>query len=387
MNKKFLRILWSSNSPWTNSGYAMQSDMITKRIAKDGYPIGFVAFYGLEGGKIEKDGIIFYPKTASAYGEDAVVDHSRDFKPDVTITFQDLETLNPEALSHFVRWIPMTPVDTDPVSPFILDRARGAYRVISISTFGQEQFRTKGVFSTYLPCMVDTNVFKPMRNREDMRKTLAIPDDIFLFGMIGANKEWPPRKSYQEAMDAFKIFHDTHPKSGMYFHTNYLQGHVFPIEEYARFIGIQDVCYKTPPYNMMFQVERQDVASIMNAFDCQLAPSSNEGFGVPIIEAQACGIPVITNHFSATTELVKHKETGYVAETAYKVFTPKLGYIGIPSVPDIVEGMNYIFENKDALGKAARAFALENYDTDMIYATKWRPFLEKLEMEIYPTTQ
>lgn len=39
-----------------------------------------------------------------------------------------------------------------------------------------------------------------------------------------------------------------------------------------------------------------------------LFPTLKEGFGFPIIEAQSCGVPVITTHYEPMNELVPYKE-------------------------------------------------------------------------------
>ena len=47
------------------------------------------------------------------------------------------------------------------------------------------------------------------------------------------------------------------------------------------------------------------VANLYQAFDVLLNPSMGEGFGIPILEAQACGVPVIASDHSAMTELTQ----------------------------------------------------------------------------------
>jgi glycosyltransferase involved in cell wall biosynthesis len=296
MNKK-LRILINTNAPWASSGYAQQSYDLLPLIKQEGYEIAASCFYGLEGGSILLDGIKFYPKIGDPWGVDAMLNHAKDFKADVVFSLQDTWVLNPIELGKINRWIPITPIDHDPVPNSVYDRLRSAYRVVTYSKFGHEQLQNKGMHSTYIPHTVDTDIFKPI-DKNVIRDELKIPKDVFLFGMVGANKDNPPRKGFQHAIDAFVKFHKAHPKSAMYFHTLLQQQGGFPIEDYVKFLGITDYIYHLQPYEQLFKVHRQDMKKIYSAFDVLVMTSENEGFGVPIIEAQACGVPVITDDFT-----------------------------------------------------------------------------------------
>jgi len=50
--------------------------------------------------------------------------------------------------------------------------------------------------------------------------------------------------------------------------------------------------------------EKSTLVEIYNAADMLIAPSFHEGFGITLIEAMACGIPVITSKVSAMPEVV-----------------------------------------------------------------------------------
>ncbi|WP_404789616.1 glycosyltransferase family 4 protein [Altericista sp. CCNU0014] len=51
------------------------------------------------------------------------------------------------------------------------------------------------------------------------------------------------------------------------------------------------------------QPDEQDLIRLYNAADCLMAPSFYEGFGLTILEAMACGTPVITGNVSAMPEV------------------------------------------------------------------------------------
>lgn len=384
---KKLRIFVSTNAMWSPSGYAQQAADLLPLIRDEGYPLAVSNFYGQEGGMFMLDGIKQYPKLAHPFGGDALHTHANDFNADVVITLQDLWVIEDEHLKQTKNFIPIVPVDHDPIPMAIFNKLRLAYKVITYSKFGHEQLIKLGMNSTLIPHTVNTEIFKNLDKKEDLRKALSVPDDLFMFGMVAANKDNPSRKSFQEVLDAFKMFQDKHPNSGIYFHVLLEQQGGFPIATYANSIRLKNI-YNTPPYQQLFKTTKEDMAKIYNTMDCLLAPSTNGGFEVPIIEASACEIPVITNDFTAMKDLVVDGVTGYKTEVAFKRFTQLNSYIGIPSVKSIYECMEKVyalsFKKRAEMGKAGRKLILDEYDLKTVFTTKWRPFLLKLENEFYP---
>ncbi len=55
---------------------------------------------------------------------------------------------------------------------------------------------------------------------------------------------------------------------------------------------------------------RPDVSSLLQAADIFVFPSYNEGFGLAILEAMACGLPIVASRARAIPELVLHQQTG-----------------------------------------------------------------------------
>ena len=303
-------------------------------------------------------------------------------------TVYDISTTTENFFANnlLVHNCPIVPIDHEPTPPAIIDRLKLAYRIITYSKFGYNELKKAGLHSTYIPHTVEADIFKPL-DKSKLKKEIGIPDDYYVFGMVSANKDNPPRKSFQHVMDAFKAFHDLHPKSCLYFHTLMEQSGGFPLKEYAKALGIEGSIYHTPPYEMLYLVKPEDIANIYNTFDVLLCPSLNEGFGVPIIEAQSCGVPVIANDFTAMRELVENGKTGYKVKQSELRFDPLLSYVGVPDTEDIYNSMIKLYNRSEKevreMSDNCRNFILENYDLKLVWEKHWKPFLSRLEKEVY----
>ncbi len=66
--------------------------------------------------------------------------------------------------------------------------------------------------------------------------------------------------------------------------------------------------------HVKFLGKQDGLVEILNASDLFLIPSQSESFGLAALEAMSCGIPVISSSVGGLPELVRHNETGYIAE-------------------------------------------------------------------------
>jgi N-acetyl-alpha-D-glucosaminyl L-malate synthase BshA len=75
------------------------------------------------------------------------------------------------------------------------------------------------------------------------------------------------------------------------------------------------LCRQLELYDKVRFLGKQDgLVEILASSDLFLIPSQSESFGLAALEAMSCGLPVISSSVGGLPELVKHNETGYIAE-------------------------------------------------------------------------
>jgi glycosyltransferase involved in cell wall biosynthesis len=74
--------------------------------------------------------------------------------------------------------------------------------------------------------------------------------------------------------------------------------------EYAKSLGILERCHFEPP--------QPDVLDFYAAADLYVSPSHEDSFGLPVLEAMSCGLPVITSAFAGVSDLIHNGEDGFV---------------------------------------------------------------------------
>lgn len=67
-------------------------------------------------------------------------------------------------------------------------------------------------------------------------------------------------------------------------------------------------------HKVVFLGKQEGLVEILNCADLFLIPSQSESFGLSALEAMSCGVPVISSSVGGLPELVRHNETGYIAE-------------------------------------------------------------------------
>ena len=63
---------------------------------------------------------------------------------------------------------------------------------------------------------------------------------------------------------------------------------------------------------ILWEPARPDVIDFYAAADIYVSPSREDSFGLPVAEAMACGLPVVTSKFAGVSELIVNNRDGFV---------------------------------------------------------------------------
>jgi glycosyltransferase involved in cell wall biosynthesis len=318
-------------------------------------------------------------------GEDwnrCVYQWSAHHEADLVITLMDVWPLDHEIFAEIEKtrrlasWVP---VDHKPVPPPVAAFFHATNATpIAMSKFGEQELHEAGLDPLYIPHGVETDVFIP-KDRQSIRDDFGIPQDAFVVGMVANNQGTSPsRKAFSECFLAFSIFRNAHPGAILYLHcemTGFRNG--LDLWRMASRFDIPIESMRVSHTVLMENgVPPQVMADIYNSMDVLLNPSYGEGFGVPLIEAQACGIPVIVTDWTAMPELCFSGWT--VGGTPWDHPMAEASWMQ-PDVGQIVSALEAAYESRgDEQMAAAARFGAMRYDADHILEAYWKPALEKL---------
>lgn len=393
-----LRMLYSSNAPWTNSGYGVQSRSLLPRLAQ--FPefggidnIAMFAWYGLQGGIHNVGGMRVYPGGMDPYGNDVIEAHTRDFKANIVVSLIDVWVMRDTAKKVApALWLPWTPIDHDPIPEAVLTALQDAHLTLSYSKWGRDMLNAAGVNNAYIPHGVETSTYCVNPDRDSVngfrRQILRIPDGGHLTVMVAANKGYPDRKAFQVQVRAWANFAKDKPHARLYIHTEptTMYGGL-DLHKLITSLGIAEKVLFPERYQYFNGFPAEFLALIYNSADVLLGASMAEGFGIPLIEAQACGTPVITTDFSAMPELVRW---GYKIEPRDMLWTPMNSWQAWPDHEGITDALGELFGQWEAHGfqwpMSSRLQAQEaihsEYSWDSIVQNQWAPLVQRLAGEV-----
>jgi glycosyltransferase involved in cell wall biosynthesis len=355
-----------------------------------GHDVAISAFFGLGGAPLRWDDLLVYPGSMDGYGNDVVTAHAAHHfggaaADGVVITLVDAWVMNPRTMAR-TNWCPWTPIDHDPPPPRVLEHLiGGGAQPIAMSRAGHAALEAKGLDPFYVPHGVDTEVYAPM-DRAEARELLGWPLEPFVVGMVAANRGVPSRKGFPEALAAFGAWRQKRGGAAkharLYLHTEQ-SGivHGVPLPPLIESLEIGDAVEFVDQYrhHAVGGCDAGYMRAVYSAIDVLLNPSLGEGFGIPIVEAQACGTPVIVTDTTAMPELCGAGwrvggQMTYTTQSSWQV---------TPSIPQLMDALDAAYDAKRSpeLAHDARALALE-YDADLVADRYWRPALESIERRV-----
>ena len=272
--------------------------------------------------------------------------HFGSLRGGLVLSLVDVFVLEPAVWRELnvASWVP---VDHDPVPPAVLDflAATGAVP-IAMSRFGQEQL--SAFDPLYVPHGVATDVYRP-QPRAELRAAGGFPQDAFVVGIVAVNKGVPSRKSLAEMIEAFAVFRARHDDAVLYLHTEVEgqhQGTHLPslLEE----LGVdEDAVLVVDQNRYLFNpFTPEELAATYSTLDVLLNASMGEGFGLTVLEAQACGVPAIVTDFTAMSEVCGAGwKVGYERH-----WTDQASWQARPRVEEIVESLEACYGSTRSRG-------------------------------------
>lgn len=424
-----IRILVNTEASYLPTGYGVYGRELLSRLHATGkYEIAELAsfadpddsrnrqvpwkFYPVKPNKNDPKAVEqFNSNQSNAFGQWMFEAACLDFKADVLISWRDAWMSKFEFTSPFRRFykhITMPTVDAEPQKDAWLDLYQTADGVFAYSDWGCDQLKKQAsdkinVLGSASPA-AEYDLFFPPPSKSEYKRSMNISPDIFIVGTVMRNQK---RKLYPDLLVAFDKFLKAAPpelaqKTFLYIHTCWpdigwdiptlikelnLQskvittymclkcGLVFPSQfQYAvtDCPRCKDMTARMP---MSHQgVSRESLAAIMKLFDVYVQYASLEGFGMPMVEAAACGLPVFATDYSAMCDVVR-KVGGYPIKVKHlyrEVETHR--FHGIPDEDDFINKLTSLLlkpqEIRNVQSRQIATLTRKNYDWDAT-ASKW----------------
>ncbi len=412
MNKK--KILFCTESSHISSGFGNFSRAILSRLYKLGYDVAELSCYRnpsqpkIEPWKIYPAAL---PRDHSKYKQYSADPSNQfgkfifdfvllDYKPDIVIDFRDFwmfayQEISP--LRKFFYWMIAPTFDSSPLlidtmvnfsnADMVLTHTQWANKELS-RLDKNKQLNLGGILSD----SVDTNIFKPVKNKNAHKSKYNLAD-AFIIGSVLRNQK---RKLIPELFGILRKALDNNPNKNilLYLHTSYpeIDGWNIPellleynVANYVLFTyrcnkchncmikkyhGPTTICNKCNSVAGMSSVtngiSHNNLCDIYNLFDIYIQYSICEGFGIPQVEAVACGIPLITVDYGAMGEIGRNLNASLVkVKTSFREADSN----AIRVYPDndhalsIIESLLHTTTLSD-IGYQSRQLLLEKYSWD-----------------------
>jgi glycosyltransferase involved in cell wall biosynthesis len=389
-----VKVLIHSNGPHVPSGYGKQARHAGRILRDLGHEVAFSCFSGLGGQPIRWDGYTLFPSGMLDFSPDMVVPHALTMGADLVIPIMDFFKLSPASVqwrqaieAHPMRMAAF--IITDSIAenggPSMLDQQAipmfGPHPV-AVSMFGQARLQALGYGTeeypmSYLPHCVDTSVYKPPADRLEARRELGTPGD-FVIGIMAANSDGI-RKGFQIQMAAFQRFARRHKDAYLALFTIADSVSGLPLAQMAADMGIADRVVFMPTYEQVAGMLPEEMtAAWYGSLDILSLCSYGEGFGVPLIEAQACGTPVVATDGSAMAELAGR--AGWLVQGQRFWNMNHRAWWTEPLEDNVLKAWEKAYQEGPSQDRRdrARLFA-GSYDTAAVRDAHWAPFMKTME--------
>ncbi len=436
MNK--IKILALTETPLNATGLGVYAEQILSRLSSQpNFEVGALACFGFNGDPRLKD-LPYKVWQAFLNGDepehfqqiyrnnkDALIGAAHfekiceEFRPDVVISWRDYEHdyfVNNSPYRKFFKYVNMPTVDSENRPNVELDFFLRCDKLLNYSAFGREVLlkqcpKLENKLCGLAPPAADYNIFSPVLDKCNHKIEHGFGPYDTIIGTCNRNQ---PRKLFPELINSFANLVQKFPTKNLklYLHTTYPDA-AWNIPRLLLMAGIASktylsykcsVCdfwcpsnyngYEVSPCpkcgNNSFKLittedglSRSQLSDVYNLLDIYVQPNSNEGFGMSMLEAASCGIPVVGTDYSAMSDVLNavngtkipaHK---YLEQNMERILS-KIEAIELSSVLE-----NLLLKPsplRQALGFSSSILARLNFDYDESAQT-WIDTINSLDID------
>lgn len=248
-------------------------------------------------------------------------------------------------------------------------------RQVAMTKFGQAQMPD----SDLVYHGVDSSIFYPVsrerpitlangtqiKSKREAKAAFGYPEDAFLVLRVDSNNA---RKDYASSWKALVPVMKQHSDIIVHFHCsgNDWSGGVQMPALWTRDMETAPRFHLADEFDTFENWPIEHLVMLYNAADVFLSTSQGEGFGLTLLEAAACGLPIIAQNVSAMPEVVG--PGGILIEGGFQITAPGGQDMFAANIPAFTEAIEYLYLNegfRKRYGRAAAKHARETFNWDV----------------------
>ncbi len=307
-------ILIMSHPIFSNTGFGKVSRWVATHFDKQGHNV-FAVHQTMKGlpihpkrlNHMDMKNLVLLPIGNDPWGGDVIPGYIDEYNIDLVWTLLDI-WCNPWLADQSPPWIRHITYDTANTTEFWMKecRVRDTDIPIAFSKFGRRILLEHGVdWGAYIPHGCDVKTYKPVKSYEDKKATrrkFGLPEDAFVVGMVAHNQI---RKNLDRWLVAFKQFSEKNSDVIAVLHTQQKDKLGWDLNILLDELGLVGRVFFTnlnAKLSADLWVTEKDMARLYNTFDVHMLLTGGEGFGLPIIESMACGVPNVATAWTTPIE-------------------------------------------------------------------------------------
>ena len=359
------------------TGFGYVADQVCNRLGeKFGADQTFLLGWGFQSSEpMRRGNYTLLPSGGHPFGADALPQMLDLIRPEYLITQNDTRMI----MDYWPQNLPCTWINYPVVDGYVWqhDCSRNKWPsnwaefmkradcTVAMSEFGGELLKSNGVKNTVIPHGVETELFKPLNPevREKAREQWKLKDKFVVAGVF----KNMARKMPDKWLQILRMFKEDKKDVVGLLHTNPMPPEFNMVQhciDYGLELG-KDIMFS------QLGIPREQMVAVYGVSDVLLHPGFGEGFGLPILEAMSCGVPVVGTKSSTAPELIG--DCGLMVDSVKYPKTNREVTFGsyngvefvVPNIYDAVEKLDTLYNNKtlrEELGLKASVKAVQKYD-------------------------